>query len=85
MSLIKVKFLKMGEPSGREYTYRCEVPVVVGDKVELPHATPTLIDIPYSQGIVTQTDVPEAEIEDFKDKVKVIIGKIENKEEVANE
>jgi hypothetical protein len=85
MSLIKVKFLKMGEPSGREYTYRCDIPVSVGDKVKLPHATPTLIDIPYSQGIVTQIDVPEAEIEAFKDKVKAIIGKVEQKEAAVNE
>ena len=82
MSLIKVRFLKMGEPSGRAYTYRSEVPVDIGDKVELPHATPTLIEIPYSQGIVTQIDVPEAEIEAFKDKVKTIIGKVAGEEDV---
>lgn len=85
MSLVKVKFLKMGEPSGREYTYRSEIPVSVGEKVELPHATPTMLDIPYSQGVVTQIDVPEAEIEAFKDKVKSIIGKVEQKEEAIDE
>jgi hypothetical protein len=80
MSLIKVKFLKTGEPSGREYTYRSEVPVEVGDKVELPHAKPVMEIVPYSQGIVTQIDVSEAEIEAFKDKVKTIIGKVEQEE-----
>lgn len=82
MSLIKVKFLKMGEPSGREYTYRSEIPVAVGDTVELPHAVPVISDVPYSQGVVTQTDVPKSEIEAFKDRVKTIIGKVTREDEV---
>jgi len=77
MRLVKVKFLKLGTPSGREYTYRSEIPVAVGDIVELPHATPVMGDVPYSQGIVTQIDVPESEIEAFKDRVKTIIGLVE--------
>lgn len=82
MSLIKVKFLKMGEPSGREYTYRSEVPVAIGDIVELPQAKPVMEVVPYSQGVVTQIDVPETEIEAFKDKVKTIVSKLEQKEAV---
>ncbi len=82
MSLIKVKFLKMGEPSGREYTYRSEIPVEVGDTVELPHAVPVMGDVPYSQGVVTQIYVPESEIEAFKDRVKTIIGKVNKAHEI---
>jgi hypothetical protein len=85
MNLIKVKFLKMGEPFGRDYTYRTEIPVSVGDTVELPHAKPTILDLPYSRGIVTQINVPEVEIEAFRDKVKTIIGKVELKEVITNE
>jgi hypothetical protein len=84
MSLIKVKFLKFGEPSGREYTYKTEAEVAVGDTVELPHSKPVIGDVPYSQGVVTQIDVPETEIEAFKDRVKTIIGKV-TKEEAINE
>jgi hypothetical protein len=74
MNLIKVKFLKFGIPSGREYTYRSELDVKVGDIVELPHPVPQPEGIPYNKGIVTHIDVPESEIEAFKDKVKNIIG-----------
>lgn len=80
--LIKVKFLKYGIPSGREYTYISEIPVEVGDNVELPHAVPTMECIPYSQGVVTQINVPESEIEAFKDRVKTIIGKVAREGEV---
>lgn len=62
--LIKVKFVKNGNPSGREYTYRSPIPVSIGDLVELPNGT----------GIVTVVDVPEIEVEAFKDKVKEIVG-----------
>lgn len=79
--LVKVKFLKFGMPSGREYTYRSEVQVEVGDTVELPHAVPILEGVPHSQGIVTQINIPEAEIEAFKDRVKTIIGKVAREDE----
>lgn len=87
MDLVKVRFLKLGTPAGREYTYRTEIPLKVGDIVELPHSRPVMEDIPYSQGVVTQIDVPESEIEAFKDRVKTIIGKVEKetKEETVNE
>lgn len=65
--VIKVQFIKNGEPQGREYTYRTPVPVVVGDKV----------NVSMSQGIVTAVDVPEQEIARFGDKAKEIIGKVE--------
>lgn len=85
MNLVKVRFLKYGLPSGREYTYRAEIPLMVGDLVELPHARPAMEDIPYSQGVVTQINVPESEIETFKDRIKTIIGKVETKEELPYE
>ena len=65
--VIKVQFIKNGEPQGREYTYRTPVPVAVGDKV----------NVSMSQGIVTAVDVPEQEIARFGDKAKEIIGKVE--------
>lgn len=87
MHLVKVKFLRFGEPHGREYTYKTEIPVEMGDIVELPHARPVLENVPYSQGVITQIDVHESEVEAFKDKVKTIIGKIkrEEEEEVVDE
>lgn len=63
--LIKVMFIKNGSPSGREYTYRANIPIVIGDTVELPS---------NGTGIVTEVDVPESEVETYADKIKDIIG-----------
>ena len=60
---IKVKFLKNGEPHGREYTYKSTFPVRVGQEVLLPGG---------GNGIVTRINVPEVESESFKDKIKEI-------------
>lgn len=60
---IKVKFLKNGEPNGREYTYKATFPVRVGQAVLLPGG---------SNGVVTEINVPEEEVESFKDKIKEI-------------
>lgn len=68
MNLIKAKFLKEGEPSGRAYTYISDIPVEVGDMVQLNEK---------GIGIVTEINVPEAEVESFKDKLKSIVGKVE--------
>ena len=68
MNLIKAKFLKEGEPSGRAYTYISDVPVEVGDTVQLNEK---------GKGIVTEINVPEEEVESFKDKLKTIIDKVE--------
>ncbi|MDF2908775.1 MAG: hypothetical protein K0R34_4096 [Herbinix sp.] len=66
VNIIKVKFLKDGQPSGRAYTYYSEKPVEVGDKVQINSA---------SVGVVTEINVPEEEIKDYMDKVKFIYGK----------
>lgn len=63
--LIKVRFIKNGSPSGREYTYRSSIPLLVGDTVELPN---------NGTGIVTEVDVPESEVETYADKINGIIG-----------
>ncbi|SET71177.1 hypothetical protein [Enterocloster clostridioformis] len=63
--LIKVQFLKGDKPSGRAYTYRSDVLVKVGDKVQINSS---------AKGIVTEVDVPEEEVAAFADKVKSIVG-----------
>ena len=68
---IKVKFLKNGEPHGREYTYKSTFPVRVGQEVILPGG---------GNGIVTEIDVPEEEVESFKDRIKEIESAEEKKE-----
>ena len=60
---IKVKFLKNGEPHGREYTYKATFPVEVGQEVLLPGG---------GNGVVTEINVPEKNVESFKDKIKEI-------------
>ena len=74
MNLIKAKFLKDGEPSGRAYTYISDAPVEVGDLVQLNEK---------GSGIVTEINVPEEEVESFKDKLKTIIGKVEETTEIV--
>ena len=66
MNIIKVKFLKDGQPSGRAYTYFSEKPVAVDDKVQINS---------QAVGVVTEIDVQEEEIVEYKDKVKFIHGK----------
>ena len=68
-NIIKVKFIRNGQPSGRAYTYFTPVDVEVGDVVELGSQNG------ISKGIVTQIDVPEEEIAPFRDRAKFIIGK----------
>lgn len=69
-NVIKLKFIKDGKPAGREYTYYTNTVVEVGDTVEVDGKQGV------SQGVVTQINVPESEIEPFKDKAKTIIGKV---------
>lgn len=72
-NLIKLKFLRNGEPSGREYTYICKSDVTIGDTVIVrPPESP---DHEPPKGIITMVDVPESEVESFKDKLKEIVGK----------
>ena len=68
-NVIKVRFIQNGEPVGIEYTYYTPVPVEIGDRVD--------IDTAYglSRAIVTQVDVPVAEIARFGDRARFIRGK----------
>ena len=65
---IKVKFLKNGEPHGREYTYKAAFPVSVGQEVILPGG---------GNGVVTEINAPKEEVESFKDKIKEIESVVE--------
>ena len=65
---IKVKFLKNGEPHGREYTYKATFPVEVGQEVIL---------LGGGNGVVTEINVPEKDVESFKDKIKEIESVVE--------
>ena len=69
---IKVKFLKNGEPHSREYTYKAAFPVSVGQEVILPGG---------GNGVVTEINVPEEEVESFKDKIKEIESVVEESEQ----
>lgn len=69
-NVIKLKFMRNGQPSGREYTYYTPVEVEVGDIVELDSRDG------IAKGIVTQIDVPESEIAAFADRAKSILGKV---------
>ena len=74
-NVIKLQFLKLGQPAGREYTYFSNTDVAVGDLVEVEGKQG------ISQGVVSQIDVPEAEIAPFRDRAKTIIGKAAPREE----
>lgn len=66
--LIKVKFIKNEKPLGREYTYRSQIPLNVGDTVELPSG---------GIGTVTEIDVPKESVKAYAEKIKEIVGKKE--------
>ena len=75
--IIKVKFLKDNQPTGRPYSYYSNDVVAVGDMVQINES---------AKGVATDVDVPESEIEAFKDKVKTIVGKVvENQNEKVEE
>jgi hypothetical protein len=78
-NIIKLRFIRNGQPQGREYTYYTPTEVEVGDIVELEAREG------IAKGMVTQVNVPEEEIAPFKDRAKTIIGKAQIKEEVAAE
>ena len=79
-NVIKLQYLRAGEPSGREYTFFTPEPVEVGDIVDIA----VVSQDNTSQGMVTAVNVPLAEIEPFKDRVKTIIGKAAPKAEPAD-
>ena len=60
---IKVKFLKNGEPDGREQTNKGIFTVRVGEEVILAGG---------GNGVVTEINVTEEDIESFKDNIKEI-------------
>ena len=76
MQIIKVQFLKGETPSGKAYTYFSNEEVSPGDMVQINSS---------AKGIVTVVNIPENEIEAFRDKVKSIVGKVvaESKEELS--
>lgn len=67
MQYIKARYLKDGNPTGREYTFSVDITVGIGDKVSIGSAT----------AVVTQVDVLEEEVAPFKDRMKKIDGKAE--------
>lgn len=76
-NIIKLNFLRYGQPAGRDYTYFTPEPVAVGDLVDIGGKQG------ISQGVVTAVDVPEEEITPFRDRAKFIIGKV--KQELKSE
>jgi len=79
MNLVKLRFLRDGKPQGREYTYISKVKVEVGDIVVVRKQDSPRAEAP--KGVITMVDVPESAVEEFKDRLKEIIGKAEEKQE----
>ncbi len=75
MNLVKLRFLRDGKPQGREYSYISKEKVEVGDIVVVREPDSPGAEAP--KGIITMIDVPEAEVEKFKDRLKTIVGKAE--------
>ena len=76
MNLIKVKFLRNGKTTGRPYTYESPIKVEVGNLVQV--AGDNIAE-------VVETDVPESDIESFRDKLKCIVGIATETEEKESE
>lgn len=75
MNLVKLRFLRDGKSQGREYSYISKEKVEVGDMVVVREPDRPGAEAP--KGIITMIDVPEAEVEKFKDRLKTIVGKVE--------
>lgn len=73
MQIIKVRFLKDGNPSGRAYTYYSPNSVSVGDTVQINSA---------ATGIVVEVDVPDWQVEPYKEKIKTIVGLVDNEKKI---
>lgn len=71
MNIIKVRFINNGVAKGRAYTYFSNESVAVGDMVQINAS---------SKGVVTEINVPEEEIKDYRDKIKFVYGKVRNTE-----
>lgn len=75
MQIIKVRFLRDGKPNGKAYTYYSPVKVAMGDTVQI-NSTAT--------GVVVEVDVPEWQVEAYKEKIKTIVGLAESQEVSTN-
>lgn len=75
MHIIKVRFLKDGNPSGKAYTYYSPVKVSVGDTVQINSS---------ATGVVVEVDVPEVEVASYRDKIKTIVGLAQSQEVTTN-
>lgn len=62
--LVKVQFLRNGEPGGRKYTYVARLDLQVGDLVIVPPS--------HSIAQVVELDVPAEEVAAFADRLKRI-------------
>ena len=82
MNIVKLRFLRDGEPQGREYSYISKEKVEVGDIVVVREPDRPGAEAP--KGIITMVDVPEYEVEKFKDRLKTIVGKAEESLEVED-
>lgn len=74
-NVIKVKYLRNGQPFGRAYAYYTPVPVAVGDVVDLGTNKGVAL------GVVEEIDVPVEDILAFGDGAKAILGLHEDQEE----
>jgi len=65
-NIVKVQYLQNGELKPREYTYFATERLAVGDEITVP------VRDTIGRAVVSAVDIPEAEIEAFRDKVKTI-------------
>jgi hypothetical protein len=76
--IVKVKYIKDGQPSGQEYSYFSEAVLTVGDLVTVPAKWGT------SKAQVTAINVPESEIEAIKTVMRTIpCGALIDKPEIV--
>ena len=77
MNIVKCRFLKDGEPHGREYSYLAKDNFSVGDLVKTDTASGE------AELVVTCLNVSEKEVECFKDRLKYVRKKVEETEKTA--
>ena len=74
-TIIKCRFLSENdEPRGREYSYISEIPVEVGQYVDVPAPRHSDVEVKSKKVIVSAVNVPESEVAAFAGQLKTIIG-----------
>jgi hypothetical protein len=74
--VVKARYMRHGQPQGKEYTFFCEIDAIPGDLVDVPGGAEGV-----KVATITEINVPYSEIEPFLAYAKTIRLKHVSKED----